>query len=138
MCLPLSRPGCVSAPTSPSGYASTLGVPRGDTARADAIIRRFAERFARQEWPGPWLPEIYYDPRGLADADVGRASLHAKCVVVDGARALIGSANFTEAAQLRNIEVGLVVNGPETAVAIERHFAALIERGHLQRLTIVG
>ena len=51
-------------------------------------------------------------------------------VVVDGVKALIGSANFTEAAQLRNIEIGLVV----IAEAVERHFEALIAGGHLQPL----
>jgi phosphatidylserine/phosphatidylglycerophosphate/cardiolipin synthase-like enzyme len=107
----------------------------GDTARAEAIIRRFAERFTREEWPGPRLPEIYYDPRGLTDIDAKRASLHAKCVVVDGKRALIGSANLTEAAQLRNIEIGVLVTGA-IVETVERHFDALIGAGHLQYLPL--
>jgi phosphatidylserine/phosphatidylglycerophosphate/cardiolipin synthase-like enzyme len=77
----------------------------GDTTRWDALLRPFAERFVRQEWPGPRLPDVYYDPRSLAESESYRASLHAKCVVVDGLRGLIGSANLTEAAQLRNIEI---------------------------------
>jgi phosphatidylserine/phosphatidylglycerophosphate/cardiolipin synthase-like enzyme len=108
----------------------------GDTTRADSLLRRFAERFIRREWPGPRLPDLFYDPRSLADSEPGRASLHAKCVVVDGVRALIGSANLTEAAQLRNIEVGVVVSGV-IAVAAERHFDALIAGGHLRRLALV-
>jgi phosphatidylserine/phosphatidylglycerophosphate/cardiolipin synthase-like enzyme len=79
---------------------------------------------------------VFYDPRSLTGGETARASLHAKCVVVDGTKALIGSANFTEAAQVRNIEVGIVVNRPETAVAVEHHFQALIKHGHLQPLRL--
>jgi hypothetical protein len=103
----------------------------GDTTRADMLLRRFVERFVRQEWPGPRLPDLFYDPRSLTGGETARASLHAKCAVVDGTKALSGSANFTEAAQVRNIEVGKVVNRPETAVAVERHFQALIEYAHV-------
>ena len=107
----------------------------GDTTKSDALLRRFAERFIRQEWPGPRLPDLFYDPRSLAEGEAHRASLHAKCVVVDGVRALIGSANLTEAAQLRNIEVGVVVSGL-IAAATERHFDALIADGYLRRLAL--
>jgi phosphatidylserine/phosphatidylglycerophosphate/cardiolipin synthase-like enzyme len=55
-------------------------------------------------------------------------------VVVDGEKAFIGSANFTEAAQLRNIEIGVVTHRPGVASAVERHFEALIEHGHLRAL----
>ena len=107
-----------------------------DAARKDALLRRFAERFMRQEWPGPRMPELFYDPRSLAGGDGPRASLHAKCVVVDGAKAFIGSANLTEAAQLRNIEIGIVTADSAIAAAIERHINALIEAGHLQPLPL--
>jgi phosphatidylserine/phosphatidylglycerophosphate/cardiolipin synthase-like enzyme len=100
----------------------------GDTTRTDVLLRRFAERFLRNEWPGPGSPEVFYDPRSMTEGDGPRASLHAKCVVVDGERAFVGSANFTEAAQLRNIEVGVVVNAANAAGAVERHFEALIKR----------
>jgi phosphatidylserine/phosphatidylglycerophosphate/cardiolipin synthase-like enzyme len=103
----------------------------GGTTRSETLLHRFAERFIRQEWSGPRLPDLFYDPRSVADGEIHRASLHAKCVVVDGARALIGSANLTEAAQQRNIEIGVVVSG-KTAEAIERHFDALIAGGHLR------
>jgi phosphatidylserine/phosphatidylglycerophosphate/cardiolipin synthase-like enzyme len=109
----------------------------GDTIRTDALLRRFAERFFEHEWPGPKAPEVFYDPRSLIEGDAPRASLHAKCVVADGERTYIGSANFTEAAQLRNIEIGVVVHSATTARAIEEHFAALIERAHLRRLPLL-
>ena len=98
------------------------------------LLRRFIERFTTQEWPGARLPAVYYDPRSLA-LEVGkRASLHAKCIVVDRQVAFVSSANFTEAAQERNIEVGLLVRVPAIAEALARHFEALIEAGVLKAL----
>ena len=35
---------------------------RGDTSAPSDIVRRFADRFRRREWPGSRLPEVYYDP----------------------------------------------------------------------------
>ena len=107
----------------------------GDMTRRDALLRRFAERFMRQEWPGPRMPELFYDPRSLAGYGP-RASLHAKCVVVDGVKAFIGSANLTEAAQLRNIEIGLMLTDNLIANAVERHVEALIMAGHLKALPL--
>jgi hypothetical protein len=98
------------------------------------LLRRFTERFTTQEWPGKRLPAVYYDPRSLAFDTAQRASLHAKCVVVDRQVAFVSSANFTEAAQARNIEVGLLVRVPAIAEALARHFEALIEAGVLQGL----
>jgi phosphatidylserine/phosphatidylglycerophosphate/cardiolipin synthase-like enzyme len=106
----------------------------GDTTRSDALLHRFADRFAREQWPGPRLPDLFYYPRSLAVGESHRASLHAKCVVVDGVKAFIGSANLTEAAQLRNIEIGLMVTGAFIAGAIESHIEALIAGGHLRPL----
>jgi phosphatidylserine/phosphatidylglycerophosphate/cardiolipin synthase-like enzyme len=108
----------------------------GDTSRTDALLRRFAERFIDQEWPGPRIPDLFYDPRSLDAGEQQRASLHAKCVVVDSSRAFIGSANLTQAAQARNIEIGLVVADPAIAEAVERHIAGLISDGHLQALSL--
>ena len=81
----------------------------GDTTRSDALLRRFAERFIRHEWPGPRLPDLFYDPRSLTEGETHRASLHAKCVVVDNQQVFVSSANFTEAAQQRNVEIGLLL-----------------------------
>ena len=108
----------------------------GDTTITAALLRRFSQRFIRNEWPGPRLPVLFYDPRGLIEIQTHRASLHAKCVVVDGTRTFIGSANLTEAAQLRNIEIGVVTTDTPIAAAVERHIDALIEAGHLQRLPL--
>jgi phosphatidylserine/phosphatidylglycerophosphate/cardiolipin synthase-like enzyme len=73
-------------------------------------VRRFAREFREKHWPWPNLPDIYYDPRSLSADPFRRSSLHAKCVVADRERALITSANFTEAAWLRNIELGVLLS----------------------------
>lgn len=97
----------------------------GDTSLDSEIIRRFAHEFRERQWPWPELPELYYDPRALSPSGEGRASLHAKCVVVDRRAALITSANFTEAAQHRNIELGLLVRYPPIAQRIVDYFLGL-------------
>jgi phosphatidylserine/phosphatidylglycerophosphate/cardiolipin synthase-like enzyme len=88
-----------------------LDIPRrfGDTAPSSEIVKRFTTDFRKKHWPWSDLPEVYYYPRSLAQTSEQRASLHAKVVVVDRRAALITSANLTEAAQLRNIETGLLV-----------------------------
>jgi phosphatidylserine/phosphatidylglycerophosphate/cardiolipin synthase-like enzyme len=108
----------------------------GDTSTDEAVLRRFGQRFAQQEWPGPRLPTVFYDPRALLPPDRPRASLHAKCIVVDGTFAFVGSANLTEAAQLRNIEIGLLARFAEIASGIERHVETLIAAGALRPLHV--
>ena len=83
---------------------------RDDTPDA-VLLREFADTFQHGLWPGKRLPETFYDPRSLATEGKTRACLHAKCIVIDDHRALITSANFTEAAHKRNIEAGTVIHG---------------------------
>jgi phosphatidylserine/phosphatidylglycerophosphate/cardiolipin synthase-like enzyme len=100
----------------------------GDTSKSTEIVHRFAERFKTREWPTDHpLPKLYYDPRSLDLDATKRACLHAKCVVVDGKAVFISSANFTEAAQERNIEVGLLVHSRWLAERVAGHFDALLE-----------
>jgi phosphatidylserine/phosphatidylglycerophosphate/cardiolipin synthase-like enzyme len=96
------------------------------------LVRRFAERFKDQEWPKDRpLPEVFCDPRSLETATDKRAALHAKCVVVDTLHVFISSANFTEAAHERNIEVGLLIRSNWLAERVVRHFDALLAEGLL-------
>ncbi len=114
-----------------------LDVRRGrpDTAADAEVVRRFARRFVAKDWPADSpLPEVYYDPRSLDADQVRRASLHAKCVVVDRRVALVTSANFTEAAQERNVEAGVLVHSARFAARLADHFGALAEVGLLRRL----
>jgi phosphatidylserine/phosphatidylglycerophosphate/cardiolipin synthase-like enzyme len=52
------------------------------------------------------------------------ASLHAKCVVVDGRLVFVTSANFTDRGQTRNVEVGVVLDEPRLAAVLEAQFVA--------------
>ena len=105
----------------------------GDTSMASEVVKRFAERFKTREWPeGRPLPKVFYDPRSLDLEADKRACLHAKCVVVDGEAVFISSANFTEAAQERNIEMGLLVRSRWLAERVTRHFETLLAAGLLK------
>jgi phosphatidylserine/phosphatidylglycerophosphate/cardiolipin synthase-like enzyme len=102
--------------------------PDGDKTPAEILIARFKQRFKDSQWPvGCRLPEVYYDPRSIADDQPVRSSLHAKCVVVDAEHVFVSSANFTEAGQERNIEVGLNIRSCWLGEQLIRHFKLLYE-----------
>lgn len=107
----------------------------GDTSAPDQLSRRFAARFRTQQWPADRpLPDVYFDPRAAELEAAKRACLHAKTVVVDRHTVFVSSANFTEAAQEQNIEIGLLVKSPRLAEQITGHFNALTAAGLLQRI----
>ena len=105
-----------------------------DDRPAAAILEEFRRELAAQIWPWAPLPEVFYDPRALLPFDGPRASLHGKAIVVDHSVALITSANFTEAAQERNIELGVLVREPSFAATVEGHIESLIASSDLVRL----
>jgi phosphatidylserine/phosphatidylglycerophosphate/cardiolipin synthase-like enzyme len=113
-----------------------LNVPRPGLVdlSKEQILKHFIETFCANDWPGQKLPELFYDPRSLLAESAERASLHAKCVVVDEERAFITSANFTEAAQERNIEAGALLSIPGIAKALCSQFENLVSRGILKPL----
>jgi phosphatidylserine/phosphatidylglycerophosphate/cardiolipin synthase-like enzyme len=113
-----------------------LNVPRPyrDATPEAELLKRFADKFRLEEWPGSRPPEVYYDGRALALGASEHASLHAKCIVVDEHKVLVTSANFTEAAQLRNIEAGIFVVDTNLARSLVRQFEALITSGLLVRV----
>ena len=116
-----------------------LNVKRGwkkgvqDDRAEEVLVAEEATRF-RGLWPGVRRPAVYYDPRALALGLGPRACLHAKVVVVDQKRALITSANLTEAAHERNIEAGVLIEDSELARTLERQFSSLVEAGLLVRM----
>ena len=59
--------------------------------------------------------------------------MHAKCVVVDETRALVGSANFTDRGQQRNVEVGVLVDDPIFARKLQQQWNGLAASGLLVR-----
>jgi phosphatidylserine/phosphatidylglycerophosphate/cardiolipin synthase-like enzyme len=106
---------------------------RGDSTAADHLVRRFADRFWSIEWPGASRPHVYYDPRALV-IDGPAGVLHAKAVVIDDEVVFVTSANLTEAALDRNIELGLLVRDRALAASVATHFQTLIDRGLLHPL----
>jgi phosphatidylserine/phosphatidylglycerophosphate/cardiolipin synthase-like enzyme len=107
-----------------------------DTTDDQAIIAGFAGRFRQTEWPGRRLPRLYYDPRSLARGADDRSVLHAKVAIADTSRALIGSANLTEAALQRNIEIGVLMSAPTPIALVRAHFEALIHNGVLLQVPL--
>lgn len=100
----------------------------GDTTKSEILVSRYVEKFKSHQWPkGSRLPVVYYDPRSTADCTPIRSSLHAKCVVVDSSHVFVSSANFTEAGQERNIEVGLRLSNKVIATKLADHFRKLVE-----------
>jgi phosphatidylserine/phosphatidylglycerophosphate/cardiolipin synthase-like enzyme len=98
------------------------------------VLARFSDDFRGRQWPGKRLPEVLYDPRSLETAGAQRASLHAKCVVVDALEVFVTSANFTEAAQARNIEVGIRLRDAAVARSLVGRFEGLAASGQLLRV----
>jgi phosphatidylserine/phosphatidylglycerophosphate/cardiolipin synthase-like enzyme len=106
---------------------------RGDATAADQLVRRFADRFWKLDWPGIARPDVFYDPRSL-EVDGPTGVLHAKAVVADEESVFITSANLTEAALERNIELGLLLRDRALAASVVSHFRGLIEGGLLRPL----
>jgi phosphatidylserine/phosphatidylglycerophosphate/cardiolipin synthase-like enzyme len=106
---------------------------KGDTTASEQLVRRFADRFWKTDWPGSSHPGVFYDPRALELEGPGGV-LHAKAVVADDEAVFVTSANLTEAALDRNIEVGLLVRDRALAASVSSHFRALIDRDLLRPL----
>ena len=56
------------------------------------------------------------------------ASVHAKCAVADGREAFVTSANLTEAAMDKNIELGLLLSGGPVPKEISNHLFSLVDQ----------
>lgn len=111
-----------------------VGRSQNDTSMDQEVLWRFQKEFYETHWPWPTRPQIYYDPRSLAQDTSTRSSLHAKCVIVDRKMALITSANFTNAAQQRNIEAGVTLSYPPIAKRLAEYFEGLRTSDILQQL----
>jgi phosphatidylserine/phosphatidylglycerophosphate/cardiolipin synthase-like enzyme len=100
---------------------------------ADEYATHSIDRFLHEIWTfGPPHPDIYWDPRTAAPGPPW-ASLHAKCVVVDEARTLITSANFTDRGQSRNIEVGVLIEDAAFATELSAQWRLLVVAGLVRR-----
>ncbi len=107
-----------------------LDISRGmkDTSLESEIVQRFMQDFLTKQWPGKSAPKVFYDPRALSLDKHRRASLHAKCVIIDATEALITSANFTRAAQIKNIETGILIRHKRLVSRIHSYFIGLQSR----------
>jgi phosphatidylserine/phosphatidylglycerophosphate/cardiolipin synthase-like enzyme len=108
---------------------------RSDTTASEQLVRRFADRFWKTDWPGSSHPSVFYDPRAL-DLEGSGGVLHAKAVVADDAAVFVTSANLTEAALDRNIELGVLIRDRAFALTICSYFRNLIDRDLLKPLPL--
>ena len=100
------------------------------------LAQSFGIDFRKKHWPGKRAPELWHDPRSFDANTSGGGVLHAKTVVVDRKVAFITSANFTGAAQTRNIEAGILLRQPRTAARLHAYFSGLIATGALQSIPL--
>jgi phosphatidylserine/phosphatidylglycerophosphate/cardiolipin synthase-like enzyme len=77
--------------------------------------------------------EIFEWDRTKADLPTN-ASVHAKCAVADGNIAFVTSANLSEAAMERNMELGVLMRGGQVPSLLDRHLAALVTTKQLRAL----
>jgi phosphatidylserine/phosphatidylglycerophosphate/cardiolipin synthase-like enzyme len=119
------------------GVTLLLNIQRkkGDTTSSEQLVRRFAEKFWKSDWPGSARPSVFYDPRALELEGPGGV-LHAKAVVADDEAVFITSANLTEAALDRNIELGVLIRDRTCALAVGGYFRSLIDRTLLKPLPL--
>lgn len=113
-----------------------LNVPRkyGDTTLTEQVIEAYQRDFLTKHWPWEIRPKVYHFPASLHLKASERASMHCKFVLADEERCFITSANFTLAAQTKNIEVGVELFGSCEPKALSTYFKALIHGGVLSRL----
>ncbi|MDQ3264460.1 MAG: DISARM system phospholipase D-like protein DrmC [Myxococcota bacterium] len=107
-----------------------IDVPSGGLPPRERA-QQAVDQFFASNWPFPSQPEVYVDGRALSGAWV---NLHAKCVVVDESTTLVTSANFTQAGQTRNVEVGVLIEDPALASSLAGQWIRGVLSGHFVRL----
>lgn len=116
-----------------------IEVPQTDVpiADPDSYAASHVRRFLKESWPyGDPTPRIYYDVRALTKGPPW-SSLHAKCVVVDGERAFVTSANFSDRGQERNVEAGVLLHDSKFAEHLARQWIGLIEAGLVRECQLI-
>lgn len=99
-----------------------------------AYARTQLQTFLQNNWPfGEPQPRLFYDTRATRPGPP-YCSLHAKCVTVDGQRAFISSANFTQRGQERNIEAGVLIEDAAFATHLANQWMSLVHAGTLAEL----
>jgi phosphatidylserine/phosphatidylglycerophosphate/cardiolipin synthase-like enzyme len=73
-----------------------------------------------------------------ASADDGKPyRLHAKAVIADGRRCMVGSANLTYSGLHTNLELGVLLEGP-VAKRFRRHVSEMVRRGVVTQALVLG
>ena len=102
-----------------------------DQLGADPMAK-ISSWFNTDIWPWPAKPRAYVDSR-LINGSNDRCFQHAKVVVADSgssaAKALVTSANFSEAAQRHNFEAGWLVCDQWRVSQVQQHFDGLVADG---------
>ena len=80
--------------------------------------------FGRFESQAPAC-KLFIWPDHLREVGDKYANLHAKCAVADGRQALVSSANLTEWAMGKNLEVGFLVTGGSTPRELDSYLQGL-------------
>jgi phosphatidylserine/phosphatidylglycerophosphate/cardiolipin synthase-like enzyme len=76
---------------------------------------------------------LQWPPERRPRDEQGHAGLmHVKAAVADSQLVFLTSANLTEAALERNMELGVLIRGGSMPVAIDHLIDALVESGELQ------
>ncbi len=99
------------------------------------VANRFKANFLADYWSGSREPEFWHDPRVFTEKDKSLSGvMHSKVVIIDREVAFVTSANFTEAAQNRNIEAGVIVRQISQVERLRSYFEGLIETRMLKQI----
>jgi len=116
------------------------GRTREGSPDLDMLPGLWMQEFLEKIWPpGVASPRAWYSPLTLEPDEHGAwRSMHIKTVVVDRERLFVTSANFTDRAQTRNFELGVLVENADAASRVVRHFEALVSQTVFAHLPVVG
>ena len=127
-------PRLVEELEQPLGRGVALRIVLGDREwHSDQEIDRQRQQLGRAvatgasllQWPAERRPRDEQGHAGL---------MHVKAAVADSKVAFLTSANLTEAALERNMELGVLIRGGSLPAAIDRLIDILVESGELQTL----
>lgn len=111
------------------------GRPRRGSPDAETWPRRWWCGFLDDVWPEAMdPPRGLYSPLTLGRQGDGYHSMHAKTVVVDRRWWLVSSANLTDRAMSRNLELGVLHEDETLAEGVVAHFEALEGAGAFEVL----
>ena len=115
------------------GVELTLIVEREDESEGQLSVDALQ---AFKELPLRKIQVLYWPIENRGHNEAGRpGKLHAKCAILDDT-AIIGSANFTDDAFNRNIELGVMLRGPVLVESLFSHFEELKRKGALRSLNL--